>query len=151
MILLILGDEPISFGARASLLIFVALSPAILISFSGLIFPERNLLLFLACFVVSVKRFEWTLATTWAIAAVVCAQIILYLKEPAFVLLFVFAASRLSLRCGMVAGWRFDQLWVRESRLDLGLICLSVLFLVCILDSLVLDGWITTSYTMCHW
>ena len=130
IILLILGEEPISFGARASLLIFVALSPAILISFSGLIFPERNLLLFLACFVVSVKRFEWTLATRWAIAAVVCAQIILYLKEPAFVLLFVFAASRLSLRCGMVAGWRFDQLWVRESRLDLGLICLSVLFLI---------------------
>ena len=130
MILLILGDEPISFGARASLLIFVALSPAILISFSELFLTERNLLLFLACFVVSVKRFEWTLATTWAIAAVVCAQIILYLKEPACVLLFVFAASRLSLRCGMVAGWRFDQLWVRESRLDLGLICLSVLFLI---------------------
>ena len=82
MILLILGDEPISFGARASLLIFVALSPAILISFSWSFLTERNLLLFLACFVVSVKRFEWTLATTWAIAAVVCAQIILYLKEP---------------------------------------------------------------------
>src|SRR6202022_858061 len=99
-------------------------------SFIGLIYPERNLLLLLACFVVSLKRFEWTLSTTWAIATVVCAQIILYLKEPAFVLLFVFAASRLSLRCGMVAGWRLDQLWVRESRLDLGLICLSVLFLI---------------------
>jgi hypothetical protein len=130
LILLILGDEPISFGARASLLIFVALSPAILISFSVLIFPERNLLLFLACFILSVKRFEWKLATTWAVAAVVCAQIILYLKEPAFVLLFVFAVSRLSLRYGMLAGWRFNQLWVRESRLDLGLICLSVLFLI---------------------
>jgi hypothetical protein len=130
VILLILDDKPISFGARASLLIIVALSPAILISFSGLVFPERNLLLFLACFVLSVKRFEVTLATTWAIAAVICAQILLYFKEPAFALLFVFAASRLILRCGMVAGWRFDQLWVRESRLDLGLICLSVLFLV---------------------
>jgi hypothetical protein len=30
----------------------------------------------------------------------------------------------------MVTGWRVDQLWVRESRLDLGLICLSVLFLI---------------------
>ena len=130
MIFLILNDELISAGARASLLILVASSPSILISFSALITQERDLLFFLACFAVSVKRFELTRSIAWAVAAVVCAQFILYLKETAFALLVVFAASRLILRSRMVASWRFDRLWVRESRLDLGLICLSVLFLM---------------------
>jgi hypothetical protein len=130
MIFFILDHEHIGTGARASLLILVASSPSILISFSALIFPERNLLFFLACLAVSVKRFELTLSIAWAVAAVVSAQFILYLKETAFVLLLVFAASRLILRSRMVGSWKFDRLWIRESRLDLGLICLSVLFLI---------------------
>jgi hypothetical protein len=130
IILLILDNEPISAKARVSLLILVVLSQSILTSFSGLIYPEHSLLFFVACFAVSVKRFELTLSTAWAIAAVVCAQFMLYLKEPAFVLLFAFAASRLILRSGMGAGWGLDQLFVRESRLDWNIVCLSALFLV---------------------
>jgi hypothetical protein len=130
IVLIIVDNELVSLKTRASLLILVALSPALLLSFSALIFPERDLVFFLACFVLTMKRFERTLSTAWAIAAVVCAQIILYLKEPAFVLLFVFAASRLILRSRIFPSWRFDRLWVRESRLDWALIGISVLFLV---------------------
>ena len=45
-ILLILDDD-ISFAARAALAILALLTPSILTSFSGLIFTERNFLLFL--------------------------------------------------------------------------------------------------------
>ena len=48
--------------------------------------------------VLSVRRFEQTKSIAWAVAAVVCAQIMLYYKETAFLLLFGFAAGRLILR-----------------------------------------------------
>ena len=130
-ILLILDDE-LSIAARAALVILALLTPSILISFNGLIFQERDVLFFLACLVLSVKRFEQTQSIAWALAAVFCAQFMIYCKETAFLLLFGFAASRLLLRCrnGHFAGWDFDRLWVRESRLDLCLASLAVLFLI---------------------
>ena len=97
-ILLILDDE-LSIAARVALAILALLTPSILISFSGLLFWERSVLFFLACFLLSVKRFEQTQSTAWAVAAAVCAQIMIYYKETAFLLLLGFAAGRLILRC----------------------------------------------------
>ena len=130
-ILLILDDE-LSVTARTALAALALLSPTVLVSFSGLIFPERDVLFFLACLVLSVKRFEQTQSSAWAVAAVVCAQIMIYCKETAFLLLLGFAASRLILRCrnAHLAGWDYDRLWVRESRLDLCLASLALLFLI---------------------
>jgi len=70
--ILLLCDDELSMGARVSLAFVALLTPSILISFSGLIFPERNVLFFLACLVLSVKRFEQTRSTAWAVAAAVC-------------------------------------------------------------------------------
>jgi hypothetical protein len=129
-ILLILDDE-LSIAARAALAILALLTPSILFSFGVLLLPERNVLFFLACLVLSVKRFEQTLSITWAVAATVSAQFMLYNKEVAFLLLFGFAASRLILRGRSTKrpGWGYDRLWDRESRLDLCLAALAVLFL----------------------
>jgi hypothetical protein len=44
------------------------MTPSILISFTGLIFPERNVLFFLACLVLSVRRFEQTKSIAWGMA-----------------------------------------------------------------------------------
>jgi hypothetical protein len=130
-ILLMLDDE-LSIATRATLAVLALLTPSILISFSGLIFPERNVLFFLACLVLSVKRFEQTQSTAWAVAAAVCAQIMIYYKETAFLLLLGFAAGRLLLRCRNArhAGWDYDRLWDKEGRLDLCLAGLAVLFLL---------------------
>jgi hypothetical protein len=76
------------------LVIVTLLTPSILISFNGLMFLERDVLFFLACFVLSVKRFEQTKSIAWAVAAVVCAQIMLYRKETVFLLLLCFAGLR---------------------------------------------------------
>jgi hypothetical protein len=92
----------------------------------------RNVLFFLACLVLSVKRFEQTRSIVWAVTAVVCAQIMIYYKETAFLLLLGFAVGRLILRCRNVreGGWDYARLWDKESRLDWCLAALAVLFLL---------------------
>jgi hypothetical protein len=130
-ILLVLDDE-LSIAARVVLAILALLTPSILRSFSELIYPERDELFFLACLLLFVKRFQRTESTAWAVAAAVCAQIMLYYKETASLLLLGFAAGRLILRCrsGYHARWNYDRLWDKEGRLDLSFAGLAVLFLL---------------------
>lgn len=130
-ILLVLDGE-LSVTARANLTILALLTPSILISFSGLIYDERDVLFFLVCLMLCVKKFEQSGSIAWAVAAAVCAQIMIYYKETAFLLLLGFAAGRLLLRCRSVpdAGWDYGRLRDKESRLDLCLASLAVLFLL---------------------
>jgi hypothetical protein len=130
-ILLILDSE-LDITARAALAVLALLTPSIVIGFSELLVPERNILFFLACLALSVKRFEQTKSIAWAVAAAVCAQFMIYYKETAFVLLLGFAVGRLILRCrnGRDATWDYDRLWDKESRLDLCFAGLAVLFLL---------------------
>jgi hypothetical protein len=129
-ILLLLDDE-LTITARAFLATIVLITPSIVSSFGGLIFTERNIVLLLACLALFVKRFEQTKATVWGVAAVVCAQMMIYYKETAFVLIWGFAIGRLVLRCrnASEASWDFSRLRDKESRLDLCLVALGVLFL----------------------
>jgi hypothetical protein len=146
-ILLILDDE-LGITARAVLVMLVLLTPSVLISFNGLEFPERDILFLLTCLVLFVKRFEQTQSVSWAVAAVICSQIMIYSKETAFLLLFGFVATRIILRCRNMpsAGWRFDRLWVPETRLDLCLALLAGLFLILYVAFIGIPGNINTSY-----
>jgi hypothetical protein len=129
-VLLVIDDE-LDIRSRVLFAIFALLTPSILTSFNGLIFSERNVLLFLSCVLLSVGRFERTRSIQWAVAAVVCAQFMIYYKETAALLLLSFGTGRLVLRLsnGSYARWRYDRLCDRESLLDLCFACLSVLFL----------------------
>jgi hypothetical protein len=129
-VLLVIDDE-LDIKNRAVFAILALLTPSILTSFNGLIFPERNVLLFLSCVLLSVRRFEQTRSIRWAVAAVICAQFMIYYKETAALLLLAFGTGRLMLRLsnGSYARWHYDRLWDRESRLDLCFAFLSVLFL----------------------
>jgi hypothetical protein len=146
-ILLILDDER-TITARATCLMLVLLTPSVLISFIGLEFPERDLLFLLTCLVLFVKRFEQTQSVSWAVAAVICSQIMIYSKETVFLLVFGFVATRIILRHRNMqsAGWRFDRLWVPETRLDLCLALLAGLFLILYLAFIGIPGNINTSY-----
>jgi hypothetical protein len=130
-ILLIL-DDGLGVVARVCLAMLALLTPSILISFGGLIFSERNELLFLAGLILCVKRFEETESTRWAAGAVLCAQIMLYYKETAFLLVLGLAGGRLLLRYGSREGarWDFGRLFDRQGRLDLSLIGVAVFFLI---------------------
>ena len=125
-------DVDLNIAARSILAIVVLLTPSILASFTGLIFLERDVLFFLTCLILLVKRFEQRQTIILAVAAVVCAQILLYYKETAFILLLGFAAGRLILRCRNEPGpgWDRNRLWDKESRLDLCFAALAVLFLI---------------------
>jgi hypothetical protein len=130
-ILLIL-DEELSVAARAGLTALVLVSPAILTSFGALIHPERNEVTWLACLAPSMKYFERTQARVWAVLAVVCAQFMIYYKETAFLLLLGVAVGSLVLRCKKTpgAGWDFERLRDRESRLNVFLSSLAILFVL---------------------
>jgi hypothetical protein len=130
--ILIILDEELAIAARVALAIIALLTPSILMSFSTLMAPERNELFFLVCLVLAVGRFQQTGSTAWAVAAIVCAQLMLYYKETAFLLLLAFATGRLLLRCqsGHHRGWDWDRLWDKEGRLDLSLAGLAALFLL---------------------
>jgi hypothetical protein len=128
-ILLIL-DEDLNIGARAALVFVALITPSILTSFSWLIYHEASELLFLACLMLSVQRFEQNQSIKWAVCAVVCAQIMIYYKETASLLLLGFAASRLALRFRRIhyARSSYYCIFDRESRLDLAFIILGALF-----------------------
>jgi hypothetical protein len=130
--ILLIIDTELSHTASLALAILVLLTPSILISFGGLIYDERNFIFYLACLALSVRRFELTWSIAWAVAAVVSAQIMIYYKETAFVLLLGFATGRLILRCRneQRPGLDYNRLWDRESLLDLCLVSLGMLFLL---------------------
>jgi hypothetical protein len=130
-ILLVLDDE-IGVAARTAIVILALLTPGILTSFGGLIYPERNELLFLAGFILCAKRFEETEATAWAAGAVVCAQIMVYYKETAFLMVLGFAGARLLLRCRseLPAEWDYERLLDRPARFDWSLVGVAIVFLI---------------------
>jgi hypothetical protein len=130
--ILLVFDEELSIKARVALIILVLITPSILISFSGLIYLEWNLTFCLVCLAWSVKCFEQTRSTAWAVAALVSSQFMLYFKETAFLLLLGFAVARLLLRCWNMkhAGWDLKRLRDPESRLDICLALLVVPFLL---------------------
>lgn len=140
-ILLVLDDE-LGVVARAALLALALLTPSVLFSFSSLVFVERNVLFFLVCLLLCVKRFEHTQSIAWAIAAIVSAQIMIYSKETAFLLVLGFAGSRLMMRCRNedVRKWRLERLWAEKSRLDLCLASLAALFLIAYLGIMGIHG-----------
>jgi hypothetical protein len=130
-ILLILCDE-LSVASRVLLVSLALVVPSVVISFTGLIYSERDVILFLVCLALFVKLFERSHSAWWAVAAVLSSQVMLYLKEPVFLLLLGFSAARLILRLRnfQTASWNADGLRDDESRLDLCIAAVSILFFV---------------------
>jgi hypothetical protein len=128
--IIVIIDDELHIAARAALAAFALLTPAIVSSFSELVFDDRNILLCLAVFILSVKRFEQTFSTFWALGAVISAQFMVYYKETAFLLLLGFAGGRMVLSCKKATeGWDLAKLRDKRSRLDICLAAVAALFL----------------------
>jgi hypothetical protein len=119
-------DEEIPVWVRIFLIFVLLITPSIAISFSGLIYAEANILLWLAILVWAVSRFERTRSIAWSVVAVISVQVLLYYKEMTFLFLLGFTIGRLLLRCVGKDGpsLNFKRLGDRESRLD---ICLGAM------------------------
>lgn len=122
-------DEQVSIATRVLLATAVLITPSVVVSFTGLIYPERNILLLLLCLAFFIKRFEQTRFAPWAIAMVLCAQILLYLKEPVFLLLLGFSSARILMRIRADRAWSVVHLWNYENRLDLCLAALAMAYI----------------------
>ena len=130
-ILLIL-DKQLNIKERVFLIVLLLVTPGFVISFGGLVYPERNVVFCLVCLLLFVERFEKSHRTAWAVAAVVAAQIMIYEKETAFLLLLGFGIG------GLVFGYRNQQqeicrirlLRSKENRLYACLALLTIPFLL---------------------
>ena len=131
-LMLLFLDKELSVTKRTALVLLLLVTPSIFISFSGLIYPESNLVFSLLCFAVCIERFEWTHHRAWAVCAMISAQFMLYYKETVFLLILGFAGGRLLLRCKLPErkGWDWKRLRDPESRLDACLALLVVPFLL---------------------
>jgi hypothetical protein len=128
-ILLVL-DKALGLRERAALIIVLLVVPGIVISFTGLIYAEANLIFWLALFLWSIERIDAGHSLSWSVVAVLSAQFLLYYKEPCFLLLLTFAGCRIVFRrmeCGRLRFNRGSQVSAK-ARLDLCLILLAVFF-----------------------
>ncbi len=91
---LLFVDEELSVRARVALILLLLITPSVVTSFSGLIYAEANVIFWLVGLVWSVRCFERSRSTAWAVIAVVSSQFLLYYKETAFLLLCGFTVGR---------------------------------------------------------
>lgn len=119
-LMLLFLDVKLSVRGRVALILLVLVTPSILISFGGLIYPESNLVFALVCFAWCIERFEQTHARIWAACALISAQFMLYYKETVFLLILAFVVGRFLFRCWMAKppGWDWKRIRGPESRLD---------------------------------
>lgn len=130
--LLFFLDDELSITVRLVLTAICLLTPSLVVSFTGLVFSDRNVVFWLSCLMFFVRRFEKTQSTALAVAAALSAQAMIYYKETAFLLLLGFAVGHLILRCWRAdqAGWDYGLLRTRGSVLDICFICVGVMYLL---------------------
>jgi hypothetical protein len=88
------------FQIRFRFLIMAALmlTPSFLISFSGLIFPERNILFLLAIVLLCLQRYADSNGNVYFVGCMVATYFLLFYKEIVVILVAVFAISHLFLQ-----------------------------------------------------
>lgn len=85
-------------AARAALVIGLLITPGIAISLTGVVFPERNVLLLIAIVILAFQRWDRRPSGWLLVGLVMTVQAVLYFKEPMFLFLGTFAAARVGLR-----------------------------------------------------
>lgn len=120
-------------GYRLPILLLVTIMPSFVTSFFGLIFPERNLILFLILFLLFVNEFSLS-PSRWSFgSALVAAQFCLYYKEPVFILIGSFALSRLLFEFPFKENnyqWKNILRFAKNHWLDSSLVILSSIYIL---------------------
>jgi hypothetical protein len=80
---------------RALLVAAVIVTPSVVIPFTGLIYPERNVLFWLAILVLCLQRARSSRTSLYFIGCFVATHFLLYYKEPLVVLVAGYAVSRI--------------------------------------------------------
>jgi len=87
--------DDLSVHQRLLILFTTLLAPSILISFFGLIYPERNLIIALVVMLFCVRKYAQAGTRLSLILGLLAVHAALYYKEPTFALIVCFAAGRI--------------------------------------------------------
>lgn len=82
---------------RALISIAVVTTPSFVISFTGMINPERNALFFLVILILCLQSADRSRSPIYFLGCFAATHFLLYYKEPLVVLVVVYAASRIAL------------------------------------------------------
>ncbi|WP_144439311.1 hypothetical protein [Geminocystis sp. NIES-3708] len=107
-------------------------SSTFVISFFGLIFPERNLIFWLAIFIFCLLKNQINNSFIYISGIFISAQFLLYYKEPSFLFIMGFCLAHLFLKTlqNKLLGKKINKIssYISENWIDFGLILLSLVF-----------------------
>jgi hypothetical protein len=134
---------------RVAILAVAMLVPSFVIAFTGLIYPERNVLFWLAIMLMCLYGHSRTKSRMYFVGCLAATHFALYYKETVVVLVVAFAASRLLLDYyrGRQASHRSWQEIAGDNALSLGMLAVSGIYLALFLATM-LHG--TSSYVVQH-
>lgn len=140
------------FAIRYRVMISIAamIAPSFLVCFTGLIYPERDMLFWLAILLVCLGGYAATRARGYFLGCLVATQFILYYKETSVI--FVVAYALTGLLLDIHAKWRAgNPSWrkiVSDNYLPLAMLALSAVYAVLFVAALVPNR--TFSYVAEH-
>jgi hypothetical protein len=117
---------------RALIVIAVMLAPSFVISFSGFVYPERNVLFWLTVMLLCVQRYSKTKARLYFVGCLIATHFALYYKETVvlFVVAYVLAQLLLQLHARRKDEHRSWQELVRENALSLAMLAVASIYVV---------------------
>ena len=119
-----------SITARLLILALLLLTPSWYSAFSGLIYPERNVLVLMAILALSLQWYDARPSTWLAACALVTTHVMLYFKEPVFAFVLALAGARVLLRWrNMPPDRRTVRSLLASSPVDVGMVLLALGFL----------------------
>jgi hypothetical protein len=123
---------------RALILISAMVAPSFIIPFTGFVYPERNVLFWLAIMVLCLQRYSTTKSWVYFIGCLVATHFALYYKEVVVLFIVAYAVTRilLQLSAKLRAGRLVWSEFVRENSLSLGMLAVASIFLVFFLSVL---------------
>jgi hypothetical protein len=119
----------VRFSYRVLIVATAMLAPSVAIAFTDLIYPERNVLFWLAIIMVCLYAYSKTKGSTYFVSCLIATHFVLYYKETAVVLVAGYAIGKLWLEGYL--GWRAGRSWrqvARENFLPLGMLCLAGIY-----------------------
>lgn len=131
----ILEEVPIRF--RLLVMAALMVTPSFVIVFTGLIFPERNIVFWLAIMLVCLVGYSKRQRRIYLLGCLITTQFLLYYKETVVVFVIVFAVSRMLLM--HMEQERSQHSWretIRNNSLPLGMIGVSCIYVVLFLMAL---------------
>lgn len=121
-----LSEFTVPFRVLALFLIMSTLG--FVISFSDLIYPERNVLFWLAVFILCRRRYFPSASPVFLAGTLISVQFALYYKEPVWLLFAGFAGTKLACEWNVRSRERPVRNFIKDNLADIGTMVLALLF-----------------------